>query len=115
MKEEYEDGFEAKQHLHELLKKVAFSTNYGDEEDDYTKTINLNIGGGVISYDPYYQKLWFYSEDDSECEIDDSETIKKLVKEIEKRYKGFENRIKNIRVKIVKEIFDKPINHIIDE
>lgn len=115
MREQYHDESEAKEHIHELLKKVTFSTNYGDEEDDYTKTINLNIGGGVISYDPYYQKLWFYSRDDSEFEIDDSETIKKFVKEIEKRYKEFEMKINRTRQKIVKEIFDKPINYIIDE
>ncbi|MBI3027304.1 hypothetical protein HYY70_04260 [Candidatus Woesearchaeota archaeon] len=115
MKKQCDDGNEAKEHLHKLLKKVAFSTNYGEEEKDYTKTINLNIGGGMISYDPYYQKLWFYGHDDSEFEIDDSKTIKRLVKDIEKRYKEFEMKINITRQKIVKEIFDKPINQIIDE
>lgn len=115
MRKKCHDDYEEKEHLHNLLKKAAFSTNYGEEEEDYTKTISLSIGGGVISYDPYYQKLWFCSQNDSEFEIDDSETIKKLAKEIEKRYKEFEMKIKRTRQKIVKEIFDRPINHIIEE
>ena len=110
----YHDAFEARQYLSELMKKIVFATDYGNEEDDYTKTINLDIGGGTLSYDPYYQKLAYY-DDNSEYEIkeDDLKTVQRLIKEIEKRYKAFENGIKEIRTKLVKEIFDNPISKII--
>ena len=110
----YHDTFEARQYLYELIKKVVFATGYGNEEEDYTKTINIDIGGGTLSYDPYYQKLTYY-DDNSEYEIreDDLKTVQELIKEIEKRYKAFENGIKEIRTKLTKEIFDKPISKMI--
>lgn len=111
----YHDTFKAKQELHKLMKKVIFATSYGEESDDYTKTLYLDIGTGTLSYDPYYQKLEYCDAKDCEYEIeeDDLETVQKLIKEIEKRFKLFENGIKEKRTKLVK-LFDKPIDNILN-
>ena len=112
----YHDAFEAKQELHKLMIKVAYITGLGEEEDDYTKTISLEIGNGTLSYDPYYQQVWYYdNEDDSECQIeeDDLQTITKLIKEINQRFKEFERKNKKTREKSAEECFKKPIESII--
>lgn len=108
------DTFEAKEELYKLMKRVVFATNYGGEEDDYTKTIHLNIGHGTLSYDPYYQRLTYYDDQDCEYDVeeDDLETVQKLVKEIKERFNQFENGIKSERTKLVKGLFDKPIGGI---
>ena len=112
----YQDTFEAIQELHELMKKVGYSTGLGEaDEEDYTKTVHLDIGSGTLYYDPYYQKLTYYSNDDCEHEIeeDDFETVSSLIKEIKKRFEYFQNKTKNIRDKAAKELFDKPIGNIL--
>ena len=112
----YHDTFKAKEELFELMKKVVFVTNYGNEEDDYTKTINLNIGNGILSYGPYYQKLVYYDNDDCEYEIkeDDLEIVQKLIREIETRFEKFKREIKKIRTSSVEKLFNKPIDNILN-
>ena len=112
----YHDTFKAKEELFELMKKVVFVTDYGNEEDDYTKTINLNIGNGILSYDPYYQKLVYYDNDDCEYEIkeDDLEIVQKLIREIETRFEKFKREIKKIRTSSVERLFNKPIDNILN-
>lgn len=112
----YHDTFKAKEELFELMKKVVFATNNGNEEDDYTKTINLNIGNGILSYDPYYQKLVYYDNDGCEYEIkeEDLEIVQKLIREIETRFEKFEREIKKIRTSSVEKLFDKPIDNILN-
>ena len=112
----YHDTFKAKEELFELMKKVVFVTDYGNEEDDYTKTINLNIGNGILSYDPYYQKLIYYDNDGCEYEIkeDDLEIVQKLIREIETRFEKFEREIKKIRTISVEKLFNKPIDNILN-
>jgi hypothetical protein len=113
----YHDTFEAKEKLHKLMKRVIFATDYGEEDDDYTKAVHLKIGNGTLSYDPYYQKLTYYDNNYNEygIEEDDLETVQNLIKEVERRFKAFENGIKGIRTKAVKELFDKPIDKILNQ
>ena len=105
MKKRYDDVFEAKEALHGLLKKIVFSADIGEvDEEDYTKTVFADIGEGTLSYDPYYQRLEY-----KEGEIDDVEIVNNLIYELEKRFAEFEKRIKTVREKMAREIFGKPI------
>lgn len=112
----YHDTFEAKQELYELMKKIMIVTNHGYEDDDYTETVNLDIGDGTLSYDPYYQKLTYYDSNDCEYEVkeDDLETVQELVKELRKRFKAFEGGIKEKRKKLAEDFFSKPIDKIFE-
>lgn len=113
----YHDTFEAKQELHKLMKRVIYTTGNGEESDDYTKTVSLDIGNGILYYDPYYQKLTYYDNTDGcefDIEEDDLESVQSLINEIKKRFEDFQNKTKDIREKSVKESFDKPIDSILD-
>jgi len=93
------------------MKKVVFSTGYGEEDVDYTETIHLNIGNGTLTYDPYYQQLIYEADEDMhEFGDDDLEAIQSLIEEIEKRFTAFEAGIKESRTKLVKDLFDQPLN-----
>lgn len=106
------DTFDLRQELYKLMKKVVSATGYGEEDDDYTETISINLGGGTLSYDPYYDGL-DYEEGDGEYEIDDEKTIKELISEINRRFEQFESKVKAVREKAASEAFDKPIGGII--
>lgn len=112
----YHDTFKAKEELYKLMKRVIFATGYGEEIKDYTKTVHLDIGDGTLSYDPYYQRLIYYDNDDYEYEVeeDELETVQNLIKEIKTRFEAFENKIKGVKAKSVKDIFDKPIDCILN-
>ena len=43
--------------LYDLMKIAVAVTKRGEIEEDYTKTISLDIGDGILFYDPYYNKL----------------------------------------------------------
>lgn len=107
-----QDIFDSRRELYELIKQVVFATGYGSEEEDYTKTINLNLGEGTLSYDPYYDGLFYY-EGEEEYEISDIKIVKNLIKEINKRFGQFENKVKAVREKAASEVFDKPIDKTI--
>ncbi len=111
----YHDTFEAKQELYELMKRIMIMTDYGYEDDDYTKTVNLDIGDGTLSYDPYYQKLTYYGSNDCEYEVkeDDLKTVQNLIKELGKRFEAFEKGIKERRKKLAEDFFSKPIDKIL--
>lgn len=113
----YHDTFEAKQELYELMKKIMIVTDHGYEDDDYTKTVNLDIGDGTLSYDPYYQKLTYYDSNDCECEVkeDDLETVQNLIKELGKRFEAFEKGIKERRKNLAEGFFSKPIDKILKQ
>ncbi|MDI6738583.1 MAG: hypothetical protein QME12_08815 [Nanoarchaeota archaeon] len=107
-----DDVFNSRIGLYNLMKQVVFATGYGNEEDDYTKTISLNLGGGTLSYDPYYDGLFYYGGDE-EYEINDIKIVKRLIKEINRRFGQFENKVKAVREKAASEAFDKPIDKTI--
>ena len=97
------------------MEKVAFRAAIGEKSEDYTKTLSIDIGGGVLSYDPYYQQLRFFDADNTEYELDDDlESVNLLIKEISKRLKEFDRRICKTRTELAKDIFDKPIKVIVE-
>ena len=67
---EHRDLQDAKEELCKLMEKVAFRAAIGEKSEDYTETVSIDIGGGVLSYDPYYQQLRFSGSDNTEDEID---------------------------------------------
>ena len=107
----YRESFEARQELYSLMKKVGGSTGCGYEEDDYTKTFYLEIGGGTLSYDPYYDQLSYIDSEECEHEVEenDSATMHGLIREIERRFETFEKETGLIRKKSPEKIIDKPL------
>ncbi|MBU2638267.1 MAG: hypothetical protein KJ955_04800 [Nanoarchaeota archaeon] len=105
---QYRDAFDARRELYKLMKRVALATGLGEEEDDYTETLCLDIGGGTLSYDPYYDKLSFEKEDSEyEIEQDDLKTAQKLIKEITARFEVFKETAGASQ--IAGKIFGKPL------
>src|SRR3989338_6642170 len=94
--------------LHQLLELAMAVTGRGDVGDDYTKFIEFPIGEATIFSDPYYGSVQI---DEEEL---DSVSIKKLIKDIKKRLIQFDEKIKTTREKLATDIFDKPIEGIID-
>lgn len=47
-------------------------------------------------------------------EEDNLETVQNLIKEIGNRFAAFESKIAEIKTKAAKELFDKPIDDILD-
>ena len=100
--------------VHGILELCVASTGMGEYSDDYTESIHFPMGNLWISSDPYYNRIDIYS-DDEEIEIEDEETIMKLAKELKKRLLAFDRKIKKTREELVKEIFDKPLDNIIQK
>jgi len=100
----HQDAFEAEMELYKLMKMAMYETGLGEKEDDYTKTISLDIGGGTLSYDPYYQDITYNDE-----EIEGLEALNSLIKEITKRLALFEKKTKEIRDKAAQEVFGKEL------
>ncbi len=100
--------------LHELLELSIAVTGRGEVSDDYIESIHFPIGNLSISSDPYYGRIDIYF-DDEEIEMIDEETIMKLAKELKKRLLAFDRKIKKTREDLVKKIFDKPLNNIIQK
>ena len=94
--------------LHQLLELAMAVTGRGDVSDDYTKFIEFPIGEVTIFSDPYYGRVQIDEEDL------DSESIKKLIKDIKKRLIQFDEKIKTTREKLATDIFDKPLKNIMD-
>jgi len=112
----YRNLQDAKEELYKLMEKASFSAGIGEKSEDYTETLSIDIGGGVLSYDPYYQQLRFFDAEDMEYELDDDlEAVNLLIEEINKRLKEFEKRICKTRTELVEDIFEKPINGIIED
>ncbi len=97
--------------LYDLMKIAVAVTKRGEIEEDYTKTISLDIGDGILFYDPYYNKLSYeYNNNPFIDEEDiDEEKIPYLIEEIKKRLEEVENKIKEIKDPIVKSAFNKPL------
>ena len=100
--------------LHGLLELSIAVTGRGEINDDYIESIHFPIGNLWISSDPYYGRIDIYF-DDEEIEMIDEETIMKLAKELKKRLLTFDRKIKKTREELVKEIFDKPLDNIIQK
>lgn len=100
--------------LHELLEISIAVTGRGEISDDYIESIDFPIGNIWIYSDPYYGRIDIYC-DDEEIEMIDDKTIMKLAEELKKRLLAFDRKIKKTREELVKEIFDKPLDNIIQK
>src|SRR3989344_3279467 len=90
--------------LHQLLELALSVTGRGYIGDDYTKSIEFEIGDVIIFSDPYYGTVQI-----DETDVD-SRTIRKLITEIKKRLLKFDKKIEATRDRTASEIFDKPID-----
>ncbi|MBS3121054.1 hypothetical protein J4420_05025 [Candidatus Woesearchaeota archaeon] len=94
--------------LHQLLELAMSVTGRGYVSDDYTKSIEFEIGDVTIFSDPYYGTVQI-----DETDVD-SKTIQKLIKEVKRRLFQFDKKIETIREQAASEIFDKPIKDFED-
>lgn len=96
--------------LYALLDLAMKVTGRGYVSDDYTKTIEFQIGEINILIDEYYGRLTMES-DDCEYEIMENDPIiDNLKEEIKKRVLEFDKKTRRIKEKISEEIFEKPLN-----
>ena len=119
-------AYEAKKELHSLLRRAIKSTKLGRRHSAYDDSLGLDIGGGELWSCFRFEQLFFspiefteYSCD--EIQIDDSEMIQCLIKEIKKRYELFlESKKKHQKdylkgkKKFARAIFDESIKHIVE-
>ncbi len=94
--------------LHKLLKNIVIKTGLGEIYDDYTDTVELNIGDITIYSCGYYHQLNL-DKNGEEINLDhDLETTKIIYQEIKKRHEQLQktNELRKSRIK-VEEIFDK--------
>jgi hypothetical protein len=99
--------------VHSLLELSMAITGRGEIGDDYIKAIEFPINDYTIFSDPYYSQIVIYSNNnDGEIEIDDDETIYRLIDELKKRILSFDRKIKKDREEIAKKAFDKPLDFI---
>lgn len=126
--EKYRKIWDAKEELHKLIKRVSKSTKIGRQihpEDDY---LELDFGGGGLSSCLKHEHVRFCllnktTNQWAEFEFDrDLNMIIALTEEIKDRFKEFQtkrdkNKLNYIKAKkkFAKEIFDRPVTHIIDE
>ncbi len=103
------DGGDIKEHrLHQLLELAMSVTGRGYVSDDYTKFIEFPIGDIMIFSDPYYGTVQI-----DETDVD-SRTVQKLITVIKKSLLKFDKKIETTRDQAASEIFDKPIDHLMD-
>lgn len=102
-------------YLHKLIKLAITMTGRGTVHDDYTGSIDIEVGGFAIYSDPYYNQITIYTQDDIEMrmEREDEEVLRKLADELKKRILTFERKIRNVRNEKAAEVFDRPLGHII--
>lgn len=93
-------GLEEIEELYELMKVALIITKRGYIEEDYTKTIHLDIGEGTLSYDPYYNQLQY---DDEEIEMNQ---VAFFIKELKQRLAKVEA---NIKEGVVEAAFSRPL------
>ena len=97
--------------LYSLLELAMKISGRGDISDDYTKTIEFQIGEINIILDEYYGRLTIDTE---ECDYDINERdsiISDLIKEVKKRILDFDKKTKSIKEKISEEVFDKSLSN----
>lgn len=109
LEKEYRELDSIKWELHDLLKKLVIKTNLGEIYDDYTDTVEFNIGNITIYSCGYYHQLDI-DKNGEEINLDhDLETAKKIYREVEKRHEQFwkTNELKKTKAK-ADNIFEKP-------
>lgn len=107
---QYNDAFKARQELYELMKKAVYITENGYIEDDYTKTVYLDIGEGTLSYDPYYDKLAYGGgEVEQDIAANDFDKVVFFIDQISKCLKQLELKINGIKKEAVRAAFSAPL------
>lgn len=97
--------------LYALLDYAENLTGRGYVSDDYTKTIEFDIGEIKIVIDEYYGNLTI-EIDGCEYDISNEEfLIGELIEEIKERILEFDKKINKTKEKISEEIFNKPIDN----
>lgn len=117
----YRDLFDAKNALHQLLRRVVVSTRLGTQEKHPDDDIELDIGGGSLgSCRRYEQVRYFPPEVMGEYQLDeDLATINYLIIEINKRFQEFRkardsNKLEYIsgKKKFAQKFFEAPLTKI---
>ena|SRR3989338_5822096 len=99
-----------KRQLHDLLKGLVIKTGLGEIYDDYTDTVEFNLGNITIYSRGYYHQLDITKED-QEINLDHYlETAKIIYQEVKKRYEQLQktNELKKSRIK-AEAIFNKTL------
>ena len=99
-------------YLHKLIKLAITITGKGTVYDDYTGAIDIEAGGFAIYSDPYYNEIKIYTEKNTEMEIENEDTLRKLAEELKERILAFDRKIKKVREDNAAKIFDKTLDHI---
>ncbi|MBI4981127.1 hypothetical protein HZC30_06250 [Candidatus Woesearchaeota archaeon] len=117
----YHDLFNAKNELHNLLRRVVVSTKLGTQEKQPDDDIELDIGNGSLgSCGKYEQVRYFPTGLFTEHQLDDDlEMINYLITEIKQRFQAFRkardsNPLDHIKgkKKFAKQFFDLPLHKI---
>ena len=102
----YRELDEIKWELHEILKELVLKTGIGDISDDYTDTVEFNLGDITIYSGSYYHELMIET-DEGEIDLNhDLETAKKIFNEVKKRNEKFDEETKG-KKKVAEKIFVK--------
>lgn len=105
--EEYRELDEIKFELHDLLKKLAIKTGLGYISDDYTETIEFDLGDINIISDNYYHDLKIIT-DEGEIDLNHNlEIAEKILEEVQKRSEEYEKKTAGKRKNDAEEIFEK--------
>lgn len=107
--EEYRELDKVKHELHELLKEIILKTGIGDISEDYTDSVEFDLGGTLIYSCGYYNELSLTNEEDEEIDLNHNlKATRKIYNEVVKRYGKLVNgtEFKKIKIK-AGEIFKK--------
>ena len=100
--------------IYELVRLAMAVTGRGEDQDDYTGTVSLPMGGTWVTVDPYYGSVYVGS-DDREDAVEDEAILAELEEELETRLLAFDRRIGRARDVCAKATFDEPMDHIFPE
>jgi len=107
------DNYTTPEHiLHRLLILSMAVTGRGCAGDDYTETLEFPMDDLTIVSDSYYGRTWIQFNKDDEIELEEEETLEKIIEELKKRLLAFDRKIKKAREHVAQEIFDKPLKNI---
>jgi len=99
-------------YIQRLLELCIAVTGRGDISDDYMKSIEFPINDIVIYCDSYYGEISIWEGENQVMRIDNENEQFKLAHELKHRLLSFDKKNKKIRDKLVKEIFDTPLESV---
>ena len=110
LEKKYRELDNIKWKLHYLLKEIVIKTGLGEISEDYTDTVEFNLGDITIYSCGYYHQLDI-DKKGQEINLDhDLETTKIIYQEVKKRYEQLQktNELKKSRIK-AEAIFNKTL------